>query len=331
MRRLFPGLSAAAAIMPSTVEKSFQPYHITEEPAAMSTEFRIRARNRSFEGLTKETESQWKGPFFFIQAADTQFGMIESYLEKKPCPRWDKEIALTEKAIEAVNQMEPKPRFFVVCGDLVDAMPGDELKPAQEADLKRVFSKMTSEVPLVCVCGNHDIGNQPTPASVDAYRNSFGDDYFTFWCGGVMCIVLNSQFYEDASLVQELAQEQDVWLDKQLVEAQQAGAKHVVVFQHIPWFLRKFDEDKVYFNFELEVRLRMLDKFHKAGVRAIFCGHYHRNAGGFYKDMEVVVTSAIGAQLGCDTHGLRVVKVSENKIEHQYYALDDIPRTVSLH
>ncbi|KAH6942877.1 hypothetical protein HPB50_011389 [Hyalomma asiaticum] len=281
--------------MPSTVEKSFQPYHITEEPAAMSTEFRIRARNRSFEGLTKETESQWKGPFFFIQAADTQFGMIESYLEKKPCPRWDKEIALTEKAIEAVNQMEPKPRFFVVCGDLVDAMPaakqlhiaqkgsegpvsfstvpGDELKPAQEADLKRVFSKMTSEVPLVCVCGNHDIGNQPTPASVDAYRNSFGDDYFTFWCGGVMCIVLNSQFYEDASLVQELAQEQDVWLDKQLVEVQQAGAKHVVVFQHIPWFLRKFDEDKVYFNFELEVRLRMLDKFHKAGTNSTKKNH----------------------------------------------------------
>ncbi|KAH6942876.1 hypothetical protein HPB50_011388 [Hyalomma asiaticum] len=68
-----------------------------------------------------------------------------------------------------------------------------------------------------------------------------------------------------------------------------------------------------------------------SGVRAIFCGHYHRNAGGFYKDMEVVVTSAVGAQLGCDTHGLRVVKVGENKIEHQYYALDDIPRMVSLH
>lgn len=72
-----------------------------------------------------ETESQWKGPFFFIQAADTQFGMIESYLEKKPNPQWDKEIALTEKAVEAVNRMEPKPRFFVVCGDLVDAMPGE--------------------------------------------------------------------------------------------------------------------------------------------------------------------------------------------------------------
>lgn len=330
-RRWFPGFSLSAAAMPSTVEKSFQPYHITEESAAMSTEFRIRARNRSYEGLTKETEGQWKGPFFFIQAADTQFGMIESYLEKKPNPRWDKEIALTEKAVEAVNRMEPKPRFFVVCGDLVDAMPGDQLKPAQEADYKRVFSRMSSEVPLVCVCGNHDIGNQPTPASVGAYKNSFGDDYFAFWCGGVMCIVLNSQFYEDPSMVQELALEQDVWLDQQLAEAQQTDAKYVVVFQHIPWFLRRFDEEKEFFNIVLELRLRMLEKFHQAGVRAIFCGHYHRNAGGFYKDMELVVTSAVGAQLGNDGHGLRVVKVGEDKIEHHYYTLDDIPRTVSLH
>lgn len=295
-----------------------------------STDFRFRARNRTYESLTKETEGQWKGPFFFIQASDTQFGMIESYLEKKPNPRWDKEVALTEKAVEAVNRMEPKPRFFVVCGDLVDAMPGNPDKAAQEDDFKRVFAKMNSDVPLVCICGNHDIGNQPTPASIAGYRASFGDDYFTFWCGGVMCIVLNSQFYEDPSLVQELAREQDSWLDQQLEEAQCSSAKHVVVFQHIPWFLRKFDEEKEYFNIVLDLRLRMLDKFYKAGVRAIFCGHYHRNAGGFYMDMELVVTSAIGAQLGNDGHGFRIVKVHEDKIEHRYHTLDDVPKVVGL-
>lgn len=315
--------------MPSTVQKSFQPYHITED-AGTAPDFQMRARNRTYEGLTKETEGHWQGPFFFIQAADTQFGMIESYLEKRPDPRWDKEIALTEKAVEAVNLMDPKPRFFVVCGDLVDAMPGDHRKKPQEDDWKRVFSRMSSEVPLVCVCGNHDIGNQPTPASVDGYRASFGDDYFVFWCGGVMCLVLNSQFYEDPSLVQELAQEQDSWLDQQLAEAQRSGARHVVVFQHIPWFLRQHNEDKEYFNIVPELRLRMLKKFHDAGVRAIFCGHYHRNAGGFYEDVELVVTSAVGAQLGDDGHGFRVVKVLDDKIEHQYYTLDQVPRSVSL-
>ena len=67
-----------------------------------------------------------------------------------------------------------------------------------------------------------------------------------------------------------------------------------------------------------------------SGVKIIFCGHYHRNAGGFYKDMELVVTSAVGLQLGSDPHGLRVVKVEEETISHKYYALDDIPETINF-
>ena len=27
----------------------------------------------------------------------------------------------------------------------------------------------------------------------------------------------------------------------------------------------------------------MLEKLYAGGVRKIFCGHYHRNAGGWYK------------------------------------------------
>ena len=29
-----------------------------------------------------------------------------------------------------------------------------------------------------------------------SYRQSFGDDYFSFWLGGVLFIAINSQFYE---------------------------------------------------------------------------------------------------------------------------------------
>ena len=61
------------------------------------------------------------------------------------------------------------------------------------------------------------------------------------------------------------------------------GARHTVIFQHIPWFVEKPDEEKIYFNVEPDLRKKMLDKFYDAGVRKIFCGHYHRNAGGWYK------------------------------------------------
>lgn len=40
-----------------------------------------------------------------------------------------------------------------------------------------------------------------------------------------------------------------------------------------------------------------------------------RNAGGFYRDLEVVITSAIGCQIGPDQHGMRLVKVTGTKPE----------------
>ena len=75
-----------------------------------------------------DKESLWKGPFFFIQGSDTQFGMIDSYIKKNTIITWDEEIIRTKKCIQAINAMNPKPRFFIVCGDLIDAMPGNTEK-----------------------------------------------------------------------------------------------------------------------------------------------------------------------------------------------------------
>lgn len=56
----------------------------------------------------------------------------------------------------------------------------------------------------------------------------------------------------------------------------------------------------------------------------VFSGHYHRNAGGTYNGLEMVVSSAIGCQLGEDTHGLRVVVVTAEKIVHRYHSLSQL-------
>ena len=125
-----------------------------------------------------------------------------------------------------------------------------------------------------------------------------------------------------------MADEQDRWIDAHLTKSKDLGAVHTVVFQHIPWFLKTPDEDKKYFNIEVQQREKMLKKFYAGGVRKIFCGHYHRNAGGWYKDLELVVTSAVGCRFGDDPHGMRLVRVKEDKIEHKYHSLDDFPKNV---
>lgn len=86
---------------------------------------------------------------------------------------------------------------------LAQLISGDGYKSAQEKDLKQVLRELDPDIPAVCVCGNHDIGDQPTPVTVQNYRDSFGDDYFVFWVGGVKCIVINSQYYENRSQVNE--------------------------------------------------------------------------------------------------------------------------------
>lgn len=170
------------------------------------------------------------------------------------------------------------------------------------------------------MCGNHDVGDVPTVSSIDTYKRDFGDDYFSFWCNGCKFISLNSQLFFNSTQVPEAKKEQDEWLDKELVERD--DAKHLIVFQHIAPFLKSPDEPAdVYFNIEPVERKKLLDKFKKAGVGKVFCGHYHKNAGGFDGDLEVVVTTAIGAQLGDDKHGFRLVEVDENEIKHRYISV----------
>jgi len=103
-----------------------------------------------------------------------------------------------------------------------------------------------------------------------------------------------------------------------------------LVFLHHPLFLQQPDEPDSYFNFPIKIRAPLLDKLSKAGVNAIFSGHYHRNAVTIFQNGILhIVTSAIGRPLGTDPSGLRIVRLVESakriSILHQYYGLDQIP------
>ncbi|XP_027695133.1 serine/threonine-protein phosphatase CPPED1 isoform X1 [Vombatus ursinus] len=287
----------------------------------------LRARGRTLDAFPEEEELQWKSPFYFIQGADPQFGLMKAWAIgdcSNDGDEWEEEMRLTDQAVQAINRLNPKPKFFVLCGDLIHAMPGTLWRANQTKDLKKVLKDINKEIPLVFVSGNHDIGNVPTSEAVDEYCHTWGDDYFSFWVGGVLFLVLNSQLYVDSSKCPNLKKAQDQWLDTQLAMAKQKMCKHAVVFQHIPLFLKTADEEDNYFNISKPVRQELMRKFVNAGIKAVFSGHYHRNAGGFCNDLDMVVSSAIGCQLGEDTHGLRVVVVTAEKIIHRYYSLNQL-------
>ncbi|MBN3303853.1 CPPED phosphatase, partial [Amia calva] len=237
---------------------------------------------------------------------------------------WGEEVRLTQQAVQAVNKLKPRPRFMVICGDLIHAMPGTPWRQEQERDLKGALRGTDPSIPLIFLSGNHDIGNTPTPDTIAQYCSSWGDDYFSFWVGGVLCLVLNSQLFFDSSACPDLRDAHEAWLVDQLEKAQSKACRHILVFQHIPLYLHSPEEENDYFNLERGVRDKLIQRFRQAGVKAVFSGHYHRNAGAVNNGLDMVVTSAIGCQLGTDPHGLRVVVVTEEKVVHRYYSLEQL-------
>lgn len=130
--------------------------------------------------------------------------------------------------------MNPLPRFFCICGDILDAYPFESfpyrhpsgLLPRREKQYKdfvQLFQELDSKVKLVCVCGNHDMGDIPTHESVEVYRRQFGQDYFSFWVGGVKFVVLNSQYMFAPEAVPEETEKQWKFMDS----IADRSAKHI--------------------------------------------------------------------------------------------------------
>ncbi|KAM7538352.1 hypothetical protein Aperf_G00000059803 [Anoplocephala perfoliata] len=258
------------------------------------------------------------GEFTFVQLCDPQLALLERYGEKRDPPyKWDRELVLVNRAIAAVNNLLNKPKFVVVCGDLVDAEPGRPQRKEQISDLKSALMKISEGVPIFTLPGNHDLGDSPSPADIDDYKSHWGDDYYTFWCGKVKNIVVNSQLYFDATNCKAEFDAQESWLNAELSAAENKKAEKIIIFQHIPLFKEFPDETDDYFNIPKGNREDLLNRYFKAGVRHVFSGHLHCNSGGFWHPqggcstpLEVISTSAVGLQLGEDRSGLRITFLS---------------------
>ena len=247
----------------------------------------------------------------FIQMSDPQFGM---YTENKG---FAQETANFEFAIATANRL--KPAFVVLTGDLVNAA-GDA---AQIAEFKRVAGKLDKSIRLFLMPGNHDLGNEPTKESLAKYREQFGPDYYTFRVGDITGIVLNSSLEKDPHNVPEEAAKMEAWFRAELAKAQRD--KHVIVFQHIPFFLKDANEEDRYENIPPETRQRYLKMLHEYGVKQVFAGHYHATSEARDGALEMVITGPVGKPVPPARSGLRIVTVTPAGVTHKYYDFGELP------
>jgi serine/threonine-protein phosphatase CPPED1 len=274
-------------------------------------------------------------PFRFVFMADCQLGCYATFsgmddadvarfaarnMRVRTVPRaegfeWD--ACRYERAVDAATQLRPE--FVVMGGDMVD----DPSSLEQFAELLRITGRLDG-IPMHWVPGNHDAAPdavRPTAASLRRYRRRFGSDTYAFDHLGVACIVVNTVVWQHPELVPDEWATQLAFLEMALRTARDRHRRHILVFGHHPLFTRVPEEPDSYWNIPLDRRGPILDLLVEYGVRAFFCGHWHRNGGGWDRDLEVVVTGPVGYPLGDDPSGFRIVDVDDDRVGHRYVPL----------
>ncbi|EDO42975.1 predicted protein, partial [Nematostella vectensis] len=225
----------------------------------------LKAKDYKLHGLTRYTEGHMKESFYFIQVVNPRFGLAAS-----PEEGCDREKELIENVILVVNKMKPKPRFLSIFGNFTHSIPSGNNYFAESETFKTTFENLDPGIPVICVCGKNDM--EATTESVEAYRKSFGEEWFSFWVEGVQFVVLNSLYFCELSNLESFKQEQQEWLESVFLEAQVNPPQKIVVLQSVAWFRSDGGEPEDDHNIDLKTRQQVLAKMREANVRAIISG-----------------------------------------------------------
>ena len=279
--------------------------------------------------------------FFFVQLADPQFGLFKSFNGRNPeeLERWwrkglrifptdvtdmSEETRRYTQTIEAINRL--RPAFAITCGDLVQ----DRNDAEQHETLLGLTEMLDDDIPMRWVSGNHDVGVPPTPESIAAYQGRYGPDNYSFDHEGSHFVVINSSVCVDPSAAPGEWESIVDFLETDLAKARDANSDHIMLFTHHPLFVAFLDEADHMLNVPKARRQTIVDILMKYGATYAFAGHWHKNAYAEYGPLNIVASGAVGYPLGIDPSGLRIVKVYPDRVEHEYFGLDDIPETVTL-
>ena len=255
------------------------------------------------QGMADEVDIEAPGAskgFTFIQMCDTQLGM----------GGYEHDVKTFELAVEQINAMDPD--FVLICGDLVG-----KANDKSFADFNRIKSGF--KIPCHCAAGNHDVGNKPTPASLENYRKKIGKDYFTVEHKGYTFVIANTQLWK-APLEGE-SEKHDTWFKNALKSAKEKGSP-VVVVTHYPLFVKAPDEKENYYNIEPVKRKELLDLFKANGVVAMLAGHTHKLVINDYRGTQMVNGETTSKNFDKRPLGFRKwTAKKEGQLSHEYVEL----------
>jgi 3',5'-cyclic AMP phosphodiesterase CpdA len=240
---------------------------------------------------------------------------------------YEREEMLFAEAIAAANRIRPD--AVIVCGDMLQDWDSEpQTRTALEAT-----SDLDEAIPLLWVCGNHDIAPdtfRPTDEALARYRAHFGPDRYVADVGAVRLIIMNSTVVHSEALPAERSANLE-FVEAELASAAAAGQTPIVCSHH-PWFLRDVENvpaDPVRaMELPPEPRRQLLAIAAAGGLRTLLTGHLHQHLTRTAGDLLQITTSAIGLPFARNPSGFQLVRVYPDRVEHEAH---DLPSGPGLH
>lgn len=241
------------------------------------------------------------GPQVFVQISDPQLGFMTRSADHSP------EMSIMGTIINQVNELDPD--IVVFSGDLVHWRTDS----AAVADFDSLLGRFPAGLPVYCLPGNHDVGNEASAEDVEAFISHYGSDRFVHEGKSYTVIGYNSCVVK-ANTSAEHKEYQ--WLQEQLSNCRKN--KPIIVVAHHPIFLYSADEPETYENFPVEHREKYLSLLEQYKVDLYLAGHLHKSARGEYNGVQFITCSAAGRQLGKDQHGYNIIRISGKEVQVEY-------------
>lgn len=261
------------------------------------------------ESSSSQPEQQEKNQITAIFIADTQIGYYDDNQS------YTKDSLNLELTVAKINQVSPD--FVVVNGDMTNSSGSKK----QLACFWSVMRKVSPDIPVWYVPGNHDVGNGTKDEKIEGYIREFGYDRFSFTMGNNTFIGINSCLIKDER--SELEDEQFRWL-KRAIKAASRKKNSIYICCHHPFFIKKYDEKITYSNQSHENRDKYWNLFKENGVDAVFAGHVHNDEVSSHDGIAMITVGPVSKALGSGVSGIGICTFEDDVYDYEYIYLKDL-------
>jgi predicted MPP superfamily phosphohydrolase len=230
--------------------------------------------------------------FYFVQITDTHWGALDG-------------VALTRRAVAAVNGLPVKVEFVVHTGDILADRIRDERIVNDGLDALKGLA-----APLFFVPGNHDILRDDHAATARLFEKYFGAMGGRTVVKGVVCLFGSTEWPKDPASTP--AQAECDWIEKSLGAQEQ---RPVLVFQHRPPVRDLLAKTAVPADNEMShPRWQGLFEEHPQ-IKALITGHLHRDELHWIGQVPIYVSSAL-ARFWDRQPSFRLYKYEHGRLEY---------------